>query len=69
MLKENYKKVRAAIDEACEKCGRKKEEVLLIAVSKTKPLSDIEELITIQGHLKQVMNYGANIKELLLIAT
>ena len=47
MLKENYKKVRAAIDEACEKCGRKKEEVLLIAVSKTKPLSDIEELITI----------------------
>lgn len=46
MLKENYDKVRKNIDEACRKVGRDPAEVLLVAVSKTKPLSDIEELIS-----------------------
>ena len=44
MLIDNYNKIRRDIDEACERVGRKPEEVLLVAVSKTKPLSDIEEL-------------------------
>ncbi len=46
MLKENLKIVNDNITRACERAGRSREEVTLIAVSKTKPLSDIEELIT-----------------------
>ena len=45
MLIENYKKVQDNIIKACIKSGRNPEEVTLIAVSKTKPLSDIETLI------------------------
>lgn len=45
MLKENYEQVRRNIDKACERAGRLPEDVTLIAVSKTKPLSDIEELL------------------------
>ncbi len=44
MLIDNYNSIRKSIDETCEKCGRDPKEVTLIAVSKTKPLSDIEEL-------------------------
>lgn len=44
MLIDNYNKVRNAIDETCKRVGRDPNEVTLIAVSKTKPLSDIEEL-------------------------
>lgn len=46
MLKENYEKVKENIVRACEKAGRSPEDVTLIAVSKTKPLSDIEELLS-----------------------
>ena len=45
MLYDNYKEVQDNIIKACEKVGRNPDEVTLIAVSKTKPLSDIEELI------------------------
>lgn len=45
MLKENYEEVRRKIDEACKRTGRDPADVTLIAVSKTKPLSDIEEII------------------------
>lgn len=45
MLKENLMKVQANIIKACEKSNRNPDEVTLIAVSKTKPLSDIEELV------------------------
>lgn len=45
MLKENYRAVRQKIDEACIRVGRDPSEVTLIAVSKTKPLSMIEELM------------------------
>lgn len=45
MLKENYEQVRRNIDKACERAGRSPEDVTLIAVSKTKPLADIEELL------------------------
>lgn len=46
MLKDNIDNVRANIKRACERAKRNVDEVTLIAVSKTKPLSDIEELIT-----------------------
>lgn len=49
MLKENYEKVKENIVRACEKAGRSPEDVTLIAVSKTKPLSDIEELLSDTG--------------------
>ena len=45
MLKDNLKKVQTNIKSACERAGRKPEEVTLVAVSKMKPLSDIEELL------------------------
>ncbi len=45
MLKENLKVVQENIEKACYKAGRKTDEVTLIAVSKTKPLSDLEEVL------------------------
>ena len=45
MLKENLESVKKRIEVACDKAGRNIDEITLIAVSKTKPLSDIEELI------------------------
>lgn len=39
----NLKKVQQRIDKACEKAGRDPKEITLIAVSKTKPLEDIEK--------------------------
>ncbi len=44
MLRENYDDVEKEIAEACSRVGRAKEDVRLIAVSKTKPMSMIEEL-------------------------
>lgn len=43
MLKENLISVENKIQEACLRAGRKREDVTLIAVSKTKPVSDLEE--------------------------
>ena len=45
MLQENYWTVKEKINEACKKAGRNPEEVTLIAVSKTKQLADIEEVM------------------------
>ena len=45
MLYENYETVVENVKKACVRAGRNPEEVTVIAVSKTKPLSDIEELI------------------------
>ena len=42
MVVENLAKVEKKICAACERAGRKREEVTLIAVSKTKPVSMIE---------------------------
>ena len=44
MLQENYLKIKEKIEKACERAGRKADEVTLVAVSKTNPLSDIEEV-------------------------
>ena len=44
MLKNNLETVQNKIIAACQKANRNPKDVTLIAVSKTKPLSDIEEL-------------------------
>ncbi len=43
MVAENYKEVEERVKKACERSGRRREEVTLIAVSKTKPVSLIRE--------------------------
>ena len=43
MIKENLQEVERRICEACKRSGRDRSEVQLIAVSKTKPVSMIEE--------------------------
>lgn len=44
MLKQNLAIVEKNVQEACERAGRDRSEVTLIAVSKTKPLSDLKEI-------------------------
>ena len=46
MIKENLKEVEEKIQKACLRSGRDPKEVTLIAVSKTKPVSMIEEVYT-----------------------
>ncbi len=46
MIQENIQTVQANIAQACRRVNRDPAEVTLIAVSKTKPLSDIEEAIS-----------------------
>ena len=55
MLKEQLKEVERRIQAACDRAGRKREEVTLIAVSKTKPVSMIEETYQLGIHV-----YGEN---------
>ena len=43
MLKENLKTVEEHVQEACKRAGRSREEVTLIAVSKTKPVEMLRE--------------------------
>lgn len=43
MVKENLKAVEAKMLEACKRSGRKREDVTLVAVSKTKPVEMLEE--------------------------
>ena len=45
MVKENLSIVEQNIQKACVRSGRDRREVQLIAVSKTKPVSMIEELL------------------------
>ena len=42
----NLAQIKAKISAAALRCGRSSEEVTLLAVSKTKPASDIEEAIS-----------------------
>ncbi|WP_434311165.1 YggS family pyridoxal phosphate-dependent enzyme [Hominifimenecus sp. rT4P-3] len=55
MVAENYREVEARVAAACERCGRRREAVTLIAVSKTKPVDMIRELIEIG-----VKDFGEN---------
>lgn len=56
MLKDNLEKVREKINAACARVGRNPEEVTLVAVSKMKPLSDIETLLE-TGQMEYGENY------------
>ena len=47
MVTENYRYIKQQVEETAIKCGRSPDDITLIAVSKTKPLEDIEELIQI----------------------
>lgn len=55
MLAENLKQVEENIQIACQRAGRKREEVTLIAVSKTKPVSMLSEIYNCG-----VRNFGEN---------
>ena len=55
MIQENIKLVEENIKKACEKVGRDVNEVTLIAVSKTKPYTAIEEALP-----TGVKDYGEN---------
>ena len=56
MLSENLKSVKGRIAAACERAGRDPSEVTLVAVSKIKPLEDIETLLA-DGQLEYGENY------------
>ena len=45
MVQENYREVEEKVLRACERCGRDRREVTLIAVSKTKPVRMIQEAV------------------------
>ncbi len=45
MLTDNLRTVKDKIEAACRRCGRDPSEVTLVAVSKTKPLEDVEILL------------------------
>ncbi len=47
MVVDNYKYIREQVETTARNCGRNPRDITLIAVSKTKPLSDIEKLIQI----------------------
>ncbi len=69
MIRENLIEVENNIKKACEKAGRDRSEVTLIAVSKTKPVSDIRQAmecgITVFGENKvqEIRDKTAEIKE------
>lgn len=55
MLKENLQSVEENIKKACEKAGRKREDVTLIAVSKTKPVEMLQEIYD-----QNIRDFGEN---------
>ena len=55
MLKENYEEVQKKITEAFKRAGRNREEVTLIAVSKTKPVEMLSEIYDLGER-----NFGEN---------
>lgn len=55
MIKENLMEVEERVQAACHRANRKREEVTLIAVSKTKPVSMIEEVMACG-----VVDFGEN---------
>jgi PLP dependent protein len=55
LIKENLYTVEKNIQAACERAGRSRNEVTLIAVSKTKPVSMIEEVLE-----EGILDFGEN---------
>ena len=43
MIRENIDSVEKMVEDSCRRAGRNRDEVLLVAVSKTKPLSMLQE--------------------------
>ena len=58
MLKENLKTVEERIQSACKKAGRKREEITLIAVSKTKPPHMLQNLRSRSANLRREQSSG-----------
>lgn len=44
MLRDNLSEVEQKIEAACQRCGRSRDDVLLVAVSKTKPVEMLQEV-------------------------
>lgn len=55
MIRENLNRLRQQIDEICRKCGRKADEITIVAVSKNNPVSAIEEVLKFG-----IINFGEN---------
>lgn len=51
MLRKNFEEVEERIREACRRSGRKREDVTLIAVSKTKPVETLQEAYDIGSRI------------------
>lgn len=64
MVAENYRAVDARVAAACERAGRPREEVTLIAVSKTKPVEMVQELLPLG-----VKDFGENHAQELVMKT
>ena len=62
MITDNLNKIQSQITSACLAAGREEKEVTLIAVSKTRPVSDIEELYR-AGHRDFGENYVQELRE------
>ena len=61
MIKENLNAVKRTIESCCKRTGRRHSEVTLIAVSKTKPIADLQE-----AYEAGVRDFGENkVQELL----
>ena len=55
MLKDNLKKVEENIQAACDRSGRNRDEITLIAVSKTKPVEMLQEIYD-----ENIRDFGEN---------
>mgnify|MGYP001190367509 CR=1 FL=1 len=69
MVQENYRRIEERVAAACRRCGRERSEVTLIAVSKTKPVSMIRELMDIgvrdfgENHAQELVSKTEEITE------
>jgi pyridoxal phosphate enzyme (YggS family) len=62
MIADNLKNLRKRIEQACQKCGRKIDDVQLIAVSKTFSVGTVEEAI-VAGQIDFGENYVQELQE------
>lgn len=61
-IKDRYEDVLSRIEKACHKFGRNPDEIILVAVSKTKPDSDVLELVNL-GQLHFGENRAKSLEE------
>jgi pyridoxal phosphate enzyme (YggS family) len=62
MIAENLKNLRIRIEQTCQKCGRRSEDVQLVAVSKTFSVEAIQEAVD-TGHIDFGENYVQELQE------